>query len=64
MSGLFISYRRDATTADAGRLFDDLQRRCPKGRVFLDLDIPVGADFHDVIAAQRDSCIATVILLL
>jgi hypothetical protein len=63
MSGLFISYRHEDSSADAGRLFDELQRRCANGQVFMDLQIPAGANFRDVIAAKLDSCVAVLVLI-
>jgi hypothetical protein len=56
VAGLFISYRREDAAADAGRLFDDLVRRCRRDRVFMDLEIPPGADFREVLAEKLDTC--------
>lgn len=43
---IFISYRRGSTSAISGRLFDRLQARFGKARVFMDVDsIPRGVSF-------------------
>src|SRR6185436_8803333 len=52
---VFISYRREDTRADAGRLYDALRRRWGDGKVRKDLeDIRPGAEFsraaHELIA--------------
>jgi TIR domain len=50
MSGsVYISYRRADSAAYAGRLYDYLSRALGKRKIFLDLDIPLGADFRAVI---------------
>jgi len=47
---IFISYRREDSCAIAGRLFDRLENRFGKGRVFMDIDaIPHGVDFAKYI---------------
>src|SRR4051794_39861041 len=38
MAKIFISYRRDDTSAEAGRLAADLGRRAGRGNVFIDVD--------------------------
>lgn len=63
MGGIFISYRRDDAAADAGRLRDDLQRRCPLSRVFLDVAIRAGADFRQALAAELDACQVLIALI-
>lgn len=63
MGGIFISYRRDDAAADAGRLRDDLQRRCPLSRVFLDVAIRAGADFRAALAAELDACEVLIALI-
>jgi TIR domain len=46
MGVICLSYRRDASTGYAGRLYDRLARRNGKRNVFMDVDaIPVGDDF-------------------
>jgi len=56
MAGVFISYRRDDAAADAGRLFDDLARRCRRDHVFMDLEIPSGSRFPDVLSNKLEVC--------
>jgi len=63
MSGIFISYRRDDTTADAGRLFDDLQRRCAHNRVFWDAEIPPGPDYREVLSEKLVGCDIVLVLI-
>ena len=63
MAGIFISYRRDDAAADAGRLRDDLRRRCAKGDVFLDVTIQAGTDFREVLAAELDTCEVLIALI-
>ena len=63
MGGIFISYRRDDAAADAGRLRDDLQRRCPHSHVFLDVAIRAGADFREALAAELDACEVLIALI-
>ena len=39
MSGkIFINYRRDDTSASAGRLYDRLTAHFPKNQIFIDVD--------------------------
>jgi len=50
MLSLFISYRRDDSAGEAGRLADVLEARFGSDRVFRDVeDIPAGEDFMHVI---------------
>lgn len=56
MAGIFISYRREDAAADAGRLFDDLQRRCLKDQVFLDLNIRAGQKFPELLSEELRDC--------
>ena len=60
---IFISYRRDDTSAHAGRLYDALAARFGADRLFIDIDtIPVGADFAEALQEAIDS--ADVVLVL
>lgn len=46
MPSVFISYRRDDSAGEAGRLADTLEARFGRERVFRDVeDIPAGQDF-------------------
>ena len=57
MGSIFISYRRQDSTAYAGRLYDRLVERFGAGSVFMDIDsINPGADFVDVLAEKIRLC--------
>jgi TIR domain len=58
MSGqIFISYRRDDTSASAGRLYDRLSNYFPSNRIFIDVDnIAPGVDFVEAIEKSVASC--------
>src|SRR5579862_4165414 len=54
---IFISYRRDDTEGEAGRLFDDLVRSFGEDSVFMDVsDINPGVDFRQAIDENVSSC--------
>ena len=54
---IFISYRRDDTEGEAGRLFDDLVRSFGEDSVFMDVsDISPGVDFRKEIDDNVASC--------
>src|SRR6266567_430289 len=54
---IFISYRRDDTEGEAGRLFDDLTRSFGENSVFMDVDgINPGMDFRKAIDDNVSSC--------
>jgi predicted ATPase len=60
-SGIFISYRREHTAGDAGRLYDRLSNHFGKDHVFMDVDsIGFGKDF---VTAVRESLAESGILL-
>lgn len=57
MRAIFISYRRQDTEGQAGRLFKDLVQRFGPGSVFMDVvDIEPGRDYRRVIDQQVASC--------
>lgn len=61
MASIFISYRREDSRADTGRLYDHLSSHFGAERVFMDIDdIAPGADFVDVL----DRTLAGVDILL
>ncbi len=64
MTKIFISYRRDDASANAGRLCDWLQRQFKTDNVFLDVDkIAPGDDFPKVLQeklAAADALVAVV----
>lgn len=54
---IFISYRRDDTEGEAGRLFDDLSREFGEDSIFMDVDgISPGVDFRKAIDDNVSSC--------
>jgi hypothetical protein len=57
MPGVFISYRRQDSAGHAGRLFDRLQGRLGRERVFMDVTgIDAGVDFVHTIEQAVGSC--------
>jgi hypothetical protein len=57
MRAIFISYRRDDSEGQAGRLYDDLSRRFGGDSVFMDVAaIEPGLDFRKVIDHNVASC--------
>jgi hypothetical protein len=57
MRAIFISYRRDDTEGQSGRLYDDLVQRFGEGLVFMDVaGIEAGRDFRKVIDENVASC--------
>lgn len=61
---IFLSYRRDDTGADAGRIFDRLEAHFGPGNVFKDVDsIPPGADFRRHVISYIGSCDAVLVLI-
>ena len=59
MSRIFISYRRDDTTAAAcaGRLYDRLTERFGKQNIFMDIDtLKAGTDFVEFINKKVGEC--------
>src|SRR5580658_7220056 len=58
MSGqIFISYRRDDSSAWAGRLSDRLSSYFPSNQIFMDVDtIEPGVDFVEAIEESVGSC--------
>lgn len=57
MRAIFISYRRDDASGEAGRLFDDLVAKFGSDRVFMDVSgIEPGRDFRKVIDENVASC--------
>ena len=57
MRGIFISYRRDDSEGQAGRLFDDLSAQFGRDAVFMDVaGIKKGMDFRRIIDEHVASC--------
>ena len=57
MRAIFISYRRNDTEGEAGRLFDDLAEEFGEDSVFMDVTtIEAGRDFRKVIDESVSTC--------
>ncbi|HZY58116.1 MAG TPA: PASTA domain-containing protein, partial [Candidatus Binataceae bacterium] len=57
MRAIFISYRRNDTEGEAGRLFDDLVAEFGENSVFMDVTtIEAGRDFRKVIDESISTC--------
>jgi uncharacterized protein len=53
----FISYRRDDSAADSGRIYDRLLPQYGRENVFKDVDaIPLGVDFRRVLTDEVAKC--------
>lgn len=64
LHGVFISYRRDDTRADAGRLCDRLKAHFGDPQVFMDIDdIRPGQSFADVLRQSLDECRVLIVLI-
>jgi TIR domain len=61
---IFISYRREDTAADAGRLYDHLSDRFGEDRVFMDIDsIAIGLDFTKAVIEAVSICNMLLVLV-
>jgi tetratricopeptide (TPR) repeat protein len=57
MSGqIFISYRRDDSSAWAGRLSDNLSKHFASKQIFIDVDLEPGIDFVEAIVTSVGAC--------
>lgn len=57
LHSIFISYRRDDSEGEAGRLSDDLTENFSENSVFMDVDaIQPGRDFRKAIDESIDKC--------
>jgi hypothetical protein len=55
--GIFISYRREETAGQAGRLYDHLSDHFGEDRVFMDIDsIAIGTDFTKAVIEAVSGC--------
>ena len=64
MARIFISYRREDSAGDAGRLADHLNRRFGSARVFLDIDtIDPGTDFERVLTSSLQETAAMLVVI-
>ena len=56
-ANIFINYRRENASADAGRLHDRFVQSFERKHVFMDVDhIPAGADFVKYLSEQVANC--------
>ena len=56
-SQIFVSYRREDTSASAGRFHDHLCARFASDQIFMDVDtLEPGVDFVDAIENSVSSC--------
>jgi len=54
---VFISYRREDTSGQAGRLYDALAEKLGQDNVFMDVDtIDIGVEFKHAIESAVSSC--------
>jgi hypothetical protein len=64
MSTIFISYRRDDSEGQTGRLFDDLVEHFGKDSVFIDVaGIDKGRDFRKIIERYISSCQVVLVVI-
>jgi len=65
MSGqIFISYRREDSSAWAGRLYDRLHDRFPQNGIFMDVDnLPPGVDFVEALKTSVGACDVQVVVI-
>ncbi len=64
MPKIFISYRRNDSASNAGRIFDRLEGHFGQGQVFMDVDvIRPGLDFVDVVQEAVGSCDALIAVI-
>jgi formylglycine-generating enzyme required for sulfatase activity len=57
MGSIFISYRREDSPADSGRIYDRLWPKYGRENVFKDVDtIPLGADFRQILTGAVAKC--------
>ncbi len=64
MADIFLSYRRDDSRADAGRIHDRLSQRFGHERVFMDVDdVSPGADFVELLHETLAHCGAVVVVI-
>lgn len=64
MPSIFISYRREDTSGEAGRLADDLNARFGNASVFIDVDsISPGVNFEDRIHSALSACQVSLVLI-
>lgn len=60
---VFISYRRQETSAYAGRIYDAMIARFGEGNVFMDVEMAPGIDFVDHINEVLSGCAALIVVI-
>jgi hypothetical protein len=61
---IFISYRREASPAESGRIYDRLWPRYGRENVFKDVDnIPLGADFRRILSDAVAQCDVMLVII-
>ncbi|MDX6698774.1 MAG: hypothetical protein QOE65_2171 [Solirubrobacteraceae bacterium] len=64
MPSIFISYRREDTSGEAGRLAEDLESRFGRAGIFMDVDsISPGVNFEDRIDGALAACQVALVLI-
>jgi hypothetical protein len=64
MDTIFISYRREESAGHAGRIYDRLQEKFGKNRVFMDVSaIEPGVDFVEAIDRAVGSCAVLLVVI-
>jgi len=64
MPRIFISYRRDDSSSQAGRLYDRLEGHFGQGQVFMDVDaIQPGRHFVEVVQEAVSACDALIAVI-
>ena len=60
---IFISYRREDTSAHAGRLYDSMAAEFGDGNVFMDVDLAPGIDFVERITDVVAACHVLIVVM-
>ena len=60
---VFISYRREDTSAHAGRLYDSMAAEFGDSNVFMDVDLAPGIDFVDRITDLVSACHVLIVVM-
>ena len=64
MPMIFISYRRNDSASNAGRIYDRLEGQFGQGQVFMDVDaISPGLDFVEVVQEGVGTCDALIAVI-
>jgi len=64
MPTIFISYRRDDSASDAGRLHDRLEAHFGRDSIFMDVDaIPFGVDFREHLDQAVERCDVVLVVI-